>query len=69
MSINWEWKSDFVFLSKLRSSGIMNMHGAAPYLECHDNNEPTQRAIDCLLMWMENSVEIEAHLKKEGLIE
>lgn len=70
MTVNWEWESTFVFLCELRESGIVNMFGAAPYIECKTgkNNEPTERATTILIHWMENFTEIHAHLKNKGLI-
>ena len=49
MTDNKHW----IYLEKLRRSGIMNMYGAAPYL-AKEFNLTRQEALDILVDWMKN---------------
>lgn len=61
--INPEWKEYYIFLEKLRRSGIVNMYGATPYIEeffpetnTYVNGKKLSSTI--LVSWMENYDEI-----------
>lgn len=63
MTVNWEWREEFIFLLDLRDSGITNMFGASPYLSSafgHDRN----LSIQILGHWMENFAEIQRELRE-----
>lgn len=68
MTVNWDFKDEFVCLCNLRASGRTNMFGATPYL-INEMDIPQQRAMNALINWMENFAEIDAFLRAEGLIE
>ena len=68
MTVNWDFKDEFVYLCNLRATGRTNMFGAVPYL-IDEMDIPRERAMNALINWMENFGEIDAFLRAEGLIE
>ena len=48
-----EYKEEFIYLEKLRKSGITNMYGASPYL-AEEFGYTKREATDILILWIEN---------------
>ena len=50
---NKEWTAYYEYLEDLRQSGVVNMYGAAPYLQDHYGLEEREAEL-VLLSWMKN---------------
>lgn len=51
------YEKQFIFLEELRSSGIVNMYGATPYLQEQFKME-YQEAVRVLSLWIKNYEEL-----------